>query len=163
MRAAASKSIRPGRLSQVGVILGRSDGARLAPAADLDVVGLVVALGHVGGRQVGQRGQEATQGLARFALDLALLVQGLLQPLDLGHQPLGLGLVLLGLGLADQLGASLRLAWALLQKRSWHGAQPGVDLEASAAAPDAPFAAQAFSYSSGFSRMARMSCMGRRR
>ncbi|MNX90350.1 hypothetical protein D3C86_1223960 [compost metagenome] len=101
-------------LAQIGVILGRTRRARLAPLQDLDVVVLVLAIRHIVRGQVLQARQQVAQfgalggfGLARFG-DVGL------QRLDLGLQPVGLGHVLLAHGGADGLGGGVALGQRLL-------------------------------------------------
>jgi hypothetical protein len=88
---------------------------RTVQAEIFNVPALVVTLGHVVERHVGQRRQDVPQlffdsALFRFAGRDEFLELG-----DFGHQLRGLGLVLLRLGLTDLLGKRIALFLGLVQ------------------------------------------------
>ena len=104
------------RFAQLEVLLGREvELLRLAPATDLPVVRLVLAVDDVGQRQVGDHRERVVQG----SDELALLFFGALQELlQLGHfrlQLVGRGRVLGAHRLADLLGGGVAAALGLLQ------------------------------------------------
>ena len=86
---------------------GETHLARGAPALDLDVIGLVLAIGHIGGGRVGQGHQQIAQlGVFRIGLGLHRGDFGFL----LGHQradPLELGLVAGGFRSPHQFGGGV--------------------------------------------------------
>jgi hypothetical protein len=135
-----------------------SEVARVAPAADLDVVGLVAAFGHLGRGRFGMRiSMSRSAGILgwrprRSAGDLGLL---------LGHQraqAFELGIVAAALAAPTSFEARFCAAWAvsaarILARRASSSAEDPDDIGPK------PRRASAASKAAGFSRMARMSCM----
>ena len=110
-------------LAQRHVILGgKGEVALVADPADLDIAGLVGAVGHVVERQVGQHFETARQLLVealRFGL---AFLQALLEGGDLGHRRLDR----LALGLGDADLAAQRLAPGLGRLALGDGGAPAL-------------------------------------
>ena len=97
-----------GGLAQRHVILGReAEVALVAFAADLDIAGLVGALGHVVERQVRHHFEPDPQFLVETAGLVLAVLQALFERGDLGHQRIGV--LALALGHADLLAERLAL------------------------------------------------------
>src|SRR3546814_11541504 len=77
--------------------------AQRAPARDLDIARLVLAVGHVGGGKIGERGENKLKRRELFALGRFLVGQLLLERRDFGLQRVGGDPVALRHRLADRL------------------------------------------------------------
>src|SRR5262245_33098019 len=104
------------RFAQVEMLLGLEAVVALGTeAVPLDISTLVVAVGHIVGRQVGKLGKPFLQAGFRLLGCRFERRDAVLQLGDLGHQLVGARVVLLGFGLADLLGGGVAARLRLLQ------------------------------------------------
>jgi hypothetical protein len=160
-RAAASKSSPAGRRDLEMLLRREVEGARAAPAAELDVRGLVGALGHVVEQQVGDAEQQVLERAVGvgFASASSRAISSFLLG-DEGAQALELRLVARAFASPMRFEAALRsasacsAAWMLRAPRLVEAEDRGGHRRDAAAGERA---SKAF----GASRIRRMSCMGR--
>ena len=114
----ATLEIQSQRRAEIGMVLRREiECADIAPAAQLDIAGFILALRHVVGGQVGDRRQHGIERRADLGLFGFQRGRAFLERRDLGLQRLGLNHVLGRHRLADRLARLVAAGLPLLQFR----------------------------------------------